>query len=108
MNPRQTEMSGNASQSPEKCGPQRQKKFNPASQRSSSLPPSNRKSSTPSKRWLYRLGSKSNILAIHCLTFPVSLTSESALNAGSLNRILFDNNECTDAMTNRNSRSVLK
>ncbi|KAI5166275.1 M-Phase Phosphoprotein 9 [Manis pentadactyla] len=50
VNPRQTEMSGNASQSPEKCGPQRQKKFNPASQRSSSLPPSNRKSSTPTKR----------------------------------------------------------
>ncbi|XP_073078661.1 M-phase phosphoprotein 9 isoform X2 [Manis javanica] len=50
VNPRQTEMSGNASLSPEKCGPQRQKKFNPASQRSSSLPPSNRKSSTPTKR----------------------------------------------------------
>ncbi|KAK2507616.1 hypothetical protein MC885_007158, partial [Smutsia gigantea] len=50
VNPWQTEMSGNASRSPEKCGPQRQKRFNPASQRSSSLPPSNRKSSTPTKR----------------------------------------------------------
>uniref|UniRef100_A0A8C5USG1 M-phase phosphoprotein 9 n=1 Tax=Microcebus murinus TaxID=30608 RepID=A0A8C5USG1_MICMU len=40
----------NASRSPEKCAQQRQKRLNSASQRSSSLPPSNRKSSTPTKR----------------------------------------------------------
>uniref|UniRef100_A0A2K6FJG0 M-phase phosphoprotein 9 n=1 Tax=Propithecus coquereli TaxID=379532 RepID=A0A2K6FJG0_PROCO len=50
MNPRQTETSVNASRSPEKCAQQRQKRLNSASQRSSSLPPSNRKSSTPTKR----------------------------------------------------------
>ncbi|XP_053443893.1 M-phase phosphoprotein 9 isoform X2 [Nycticebus coucang] len=50
VNPRQTETSVNASRSPEKCAQQRQKRFNSASQRSSSLPPSNRKSSTPTKR----------------------------------------------------------
>ncbi|XP_055214261.1 M-phase phosphoprotein 9 isoform X2 [Gorilla gorilla gorilla] len=50
INPRQTETSVNASRSPEKCAQQRQKRLNSASQRSSSLPPSNRKSSTPTKR----------------------------------------------------------
>uniref|UniRef100_A0A8C9ACE5 M-phase phosphoprotein 9 n=1 Tax=Prolemur simus TaxID=1328070 RepID=A0A8C9ACE5_PROSS len=50
MNPRQTETSVSASRSPEKCAQQRQKRLNSASQRSSSLPPSNRKSSTPTKR----------------------------------------------------------
>ncbi|XP_077015771.1 M-phase phosphoprotein 9 isoform X3 [Tamandua tetradactyla] len=50
VTPRQTETSVNASRSPEKCAQQRQKKFNSASQRSSSLPPSNRKSNTPTKR----------------------------------------------------------
>ncbi|XP_047683441.1 M-phase phosphoprotein 9 isoform X2 [Prionailurus viverrinus] len=50
VNPRQTEMSVSASRSPEKCAQQRQKRFNSASQRSSSLPPSTRKSSTPTKR----------------------------------------------------------
>uniref|UniRef100_A0A8C0Z646 M-phase phosphoprotein 9 n=1 Tax=Canis lupus familiaris TaxID=9615 RepID=A0A8C0Z646_CANLF len=49
MNPRQTETSINANRSPEKCA-QRQKRFNSASQRSSSLPPSTRKSNTPTKR----------------------------------------------------------
>nr|XP_012416267.1 PREDICTED: M-phase phosphoprotein 9 isoform X2 [Odobenus rosmarus divergens] len=49
-NPRQTEMSVSASRSPEKCAQQRQRRFNSASQRSSSLPPSTRKSSTPTKR----------------------------------------------------------
>ncbi|XP_032099006.1 M-phase phosphoprotein 9 isoform X3 [Sapajus apella] len=49
-NPRQTESSVFASRSPEKCAQQRQKRLNSASQRSSSLPPSNRKSSTPTKR----------------------------------------------------------
>ncbi|XP_073737359.1 M-phase phosphoprotein 9 isoform X2 [Callorhinus ursinus] len=49
-NPQQTEMSVSASRSPEKCAQQRQRRFNSASQRSSSLPPSNRKSSTPTKR----------------------------------------------------------
>ncbi|XP_063470715.1 M-phase phosphoprotein 9 isoform X10 [Symphalangus syndactylus] len=47
INPQQTETSVNASRSPEKCAQQRQKRLNSASQRSSSLPPSNRKSSTP-------------------------------------------------------------
>ncbi|XP_021525620.2 M-phase phosphoprotein 9 isoform X3 [Aotus nancymaae] len=47
VNPRQTESSVFASRSPEKCAQQRQKRLNSASQRSSSLPPSNRKSSTP-------------------------------------------------------------
>uniref|UniRef100_A0A2K6M0D6 M-phase phosphoprotein 9 n=1 Tax=Rhinopithecus bieti TaxID=61621 RepID=A0A2K6M0D6_RHIBE len=50
INPRQTETSVNASRSPEKCAQQRQKRLNSASQRSSSLPPSSRKSSTPTKR----------------------------------------------------------
>uniref|UniRef100_I3MRL0 M-phase phosphoprotein 9 n=1 Tax=Ictidomys tridecemlineatus TaxID=43179 RepID=I3MRL0_ICTTR len=50
MNSRQTESSVNANPSPEKCAQQRQKRQNSASQRSSSLPPSNRKSSTPTKR----------------------------------------------------------
>nr|KAF6466397.1 M-phase phosphoprotein 9 [Rousettus aegyptiacus] len=50
VTPRQTETPVNASRSPEKCAQQRQKRFNSASQRSSSLPPSNRKSSTPTKR----------------------------------------------------------
>ncbi|XP_032287155.1 M-phase phosphoprotein 9 isoform X2 [Phoca vitulina] len=49
-NPRQTETSVSASRSPEKCAQQRQRRFNSASQRSSSLPPSTRKSSTPTKR----------------------------------------------------------
>ncbi|OWK13956.1 MPHOSPH9 [Cervus elaphus hippelaphus] len=47
VNPRPTDSSVNASRSPEKGAQQRQKRFNSASQRSSSLPPSNRKSSTP-------------------------------------------------------------
>ncbi|XP_058137265.1 M-phase phosphoprotein 9 isoform X3 [Dasypus novemcinctus] len=47
---RQTETSVSASSFPEKCAQQRQKRFNSASQRSSSLPPSNRKSNTPTKR----------------------------------------------------------
>ncbi|XP_037672760.1 M-phase phosphoprotein 9 isoform X3 [Choloepus didactylus] len=50
VTPRQTETSVNAGRSPEKCAQQRQKRFNSASQRSSSLPPSNRKSNTPTKR----------------------------------------------------------
>ncbi|XP_062038688.1 M-phase phosphoprotein 9 isoform X4 [Lepus europaeus] len=50
MNPRHTETSVSASRSPEKCAQQRQKRLNSASQRSSSLPPSNRKPSTPTKR----------------------------------------------------------
>uniref|UniRef100_A0A8C9BWU2 M-phase phosphoprotein 9 n=1 Tax=Phocoena sinus TaxID=42100 RepID=A0A8C9BWU2_PHOSS len=50
MTPRLTDTSVNASRSPEKGAQQRQKRFNSASQRSSSLPPSNRKSSTPTKR----------------------------------------------------------
>ncbi|XP_013359013.1 PREDICTED: M-phase phosphoprotein 9 isoform X2 [Chinchilla lanigera] len=50
VNPRQTESSVNTSCSPEKWAPQRQKRQNSASQRSSSLPPSNRKASVPSKR----------------------------------------------------------
>ncbi|XP_026980795.1 M-phase phosphoprotein 9 isoform X7 [Sagmatias obliquidens] len=50
VTPRLTDTSVNASRSPEKGAQQRQKRFNSASQRSSSLPPSNRKSSTPTKR----------------------------------------------------------
>ncbi|XP_039101884.1 M-phase phosphoprotein 9 isoform X5 [Hyaena hyaena] len=50
VNPRQTETPVSASRSPDKCAQQRQKRFNSASQRSSSLPPSTRKSSTPTKR----------------------------------------------------------
>ncbi|XP_019504430.1 PREDICTED: M-phase phosphoprotein 9 [Hipposideros armiger] len=50
VNPRQTETSVNASRSPEKCAQQRQRRLNATSQRSSSLPPSNRKASTPTKR----------------------------------------------------------
>uniref|UniRef100_A0A452EGD6 M-phase phosphoprotein 9 n=1 Tax=Capra hircus TaxID=9925 RepID=A0A452EGD6_CAPHI len=50
VNPRPADSSVSASRSPEKGAQQRQKRFNSASQRSSSLPPSNRKSSTPTKR----------------------------------------------------------
>ncbi|XP_033296691.1 M-phase phosphoprotein 9 isoform X8 [Orcinus orca] len=50
VTPRLTDTSVNTSRSPEKGAQQRQKRFNSASQRSSSLPPSNRKSSTPTKR----------------------------------------------------------
>ncbi|XP_040106576.1 M-phase phosphoprotein 9 isoform X2 [Oryx dammah] len=50
VNPRPADSSVSASPSPEKGAQQRQKRFNSASQRSSSLPPSNRKSSTPTKR----------------------------------------------------------
>nr|XP_020756966.1 M-phase phosphoprotein 9 isoform X3 [Odocoileus virginianus texanus] len=50
VNPRPTDSSVNASRSPEKGAQQRQKRFNSASQRSSSLPPSNRRSNTPTKR----------------------------------------------------------
>ncbi|XP_042636520.1 M-phase phosphoprotein 9 [Orycteropus afer afer] len=50
VNSRQTGTSVGASQSLEKCAQQRQKRLSPASQRSSSLPPSNRKSNTPTKR----------------------------------------------------------
>ncbi|XP_042525020.1 M-phase phosphoprotein 9 [Dipodomys spectabilis] len=48
VNSRHTESS--ASRSPEKCAQHRQKRQSSTSQRSSSLPPSNRKSSTPTKR----------------------------------------------------------
>ncbi|XP_061240638.1 M-phase phosphoprotein 9 isoform X3 [Bos javanicus] len=47
VNPRPADSSVNASRSPERGAQQRQKRFNSASQRSSSLPPSNRKSNTP-------------------------------------------------------------
>uniref|UniRef100_A0A8D1A8N9 M-phase phosphoprotein 9 n=1 Tax=Sus scrofa TaxID=9823 RepID=A0A8D1A8N9_PIG len=47
---RQADTSVNAGQSPEKGAQQRQKRFHSASQRSSSLPPSNRKSCAPTKR----------------------------------------------------------
>ncbi|CAI9156989.1 unnamed protein product [Rangifer tarandus platyrhynchus] len=50
VNPRPTDSLVNASRSPEKGAQQRQKRFNSASQRSSSLPPSNRRSNTPTKR----------------------------------------------------------
>ncbi|KAM6166405.1 M-phase phosphoprotein 9 [Erethizon dorsatum] len=50
VNPRQTESSASTSRSPEKWAQQRQKRQNSASHRSSSLPPSNRKSSVPTKR----------------------------------------------------------
>ncbi|XP_005217922.1 M-phase phosphoprotein 9 isoform X2 [Bos taurus] len=50
VNPRPADSSVNASGSPERGAQQRQKRFNSASQRSSSLPPSNRKSNTPTKR----------------------------------------------------------
>uniref|UniRef100_A0A8B9WIE0 M-phase phosphoprotein 9 n=1 Tax=Bos mutus grunniens TaxID=30521 RepID=A0A8B9WIE0_BOSMU len=50
MNPRPADSSVNASRSPERGAQQRQKRFNSASQRSSSLPPSNRKSNTPTRR----------------------------------------------------------
>uniref|UniRef100_A0A8C3YM58 M-phase phosphoprotein 9 n=1 Tax=Catagonus wagneri TaxID=51154 RepID=A0A8C3YM58_9CETA len=46
----QADTSVNAGRSPEKGAQQRQKRFHSASQRSSSLPPSNRKSSAPTKR----------------------------------------------------------
>ncbi|CAH7242860.1 Mphosph9 [Phodopus roborovskii] len=47
VNPRQTEPSVNTGRSPEKCGHQRPKRQSSTSQRSSSLPPSSRKASTP-------------------------------------------------------------
>ncbi|XP_010839608.1 PREDICTED: M-phase phosphoprotein 9 isoform X2 [Bison bison bison] len=50
VNPRPADSSVNASRSPERGAQQRQKRFNSASQRSSSLPPSNRKSNTPTRR----------------------------------------------------------
>ncbi|XP_021018923.1 M-phase phosphoprotein 9 isoform X2 [Mus caroli] len=50
VNPRQTEPSVNTGRSPEKCAQQRPKRQTSASQRSSSLPPSNRKANTPTKR----------------------------------------------------------
>ncbi|XP_076779005.1 M-phase phosphoprotein 9 isoform X2 [Arvicanthis niloticus] len=50
VNPRQTESSVNTGRSPEKCAQQRPKRQSSASQRSSSLPPSNRKANTPTKR----------------------------------------------------------
>ncbi|XP_054568567.1 M-phase phosphoprotein 9 isoform X3 [Eptesicus fuscus] len=49
-NPRQTETTVGASRSPEKCAQQRHRRLHGAAQRSSSLPPSNRKPSTPTKR----------------------------------------------------------
>ncbi|XP_015422741.1 PREDICTED: M-phase phosphoprotein 9 [Myotis davidii] len=48
-NPRQTETTVGVSRSPEKCAQQRHRRLNCA-QRSSSLPPSSRKPSTPTKR----------------------------------------------------------
>ncbi|XP_045056760.2 M-phase phosphoprotein 9 isoform X3 [Desmodus rotundus] len=50
VSPQQTEASVGASRSPEKCAQQRPKRAASASQRSSSLPPSTRKSSAPTKR----------------------------------------------------------
>uniref|UniRef100_A0A8C8U084 M-phase phosphoprotein 9 n=1 Tax=Peromyscus maniculatus bairdii TaxID=230844 RepID=A0A8C8U084_PERMB len=50
VTPRQTEPSVNTSRSPEKGAQQRPKRQSSASQRSSSLPPSSRKASTPTKR----------------------------------------------------------
>ncbi|XP_021042416.1 M-phase phosphoprotein 9 isoform X2 [Mus pahari] len=50
MSPRQTEPSVTTGRSPEKCAQQRPKRQSSASQRSSSLPPSNRKANTPTKR----------------------------------------------------------
>ncbi|XP_052024234.1 M-phase phosphoprotein 9 isoform X3 [Apodemus sylvaticus] len=50
VNPRQTEPSVNTGRSPDKCAQQRPKRQSSASQRSSSLPPSNRKVNTPTKR----------------------------------------------------------
>ncbi|XP_052611396.1 M-phase phosphoprotein 9 isoform X4 [Peromyscus californicus insignis] len=50
VNPRQTEPSVNTGRSPEKGAQQRPKRQSSASQRSSSLPPSSRKASTPTKR----------------------------------------------------------
>ncbi|ELW65489.1 M-phase phosphoprotein 9, partial [Tupaia chinensis] len=50
VSPRQTETAASAGGSPEKCAQQRQKRCTPAAQRSSSLPPSARKASTPTKR----------------------------------------------------------
>ncbi|XP_036907839.1 M-phase phosphoprotein 9 [Sturnira hondurensis] len=49
-NPQQPEASVGASRSPEKCAQQRPKRAASTSQRSSSLPPSTRKSSAPTKR----------------------------------------------------------
>lgn len=49
VNPQQTEAPVGAGRSPEKCAQQRPKRAAPASQRSSSLPPSSRKSHAPSK-----------------------------------------------------------
>ncbi|XP_051017422.1 M-phase phosphoprotein 9 isoform X1 [Acomys russatus] len=50
VNPRQTEPSASTGRSPEKCAQQKPKRQSSASQRSSSLPPSNRKANTPTKR----------------------------------------------------------
>ncbi|XP_054450143.1 M-phase phosphoprotein 9 [Pteronotus mesoamericanus] len=50
VNPQPTETAAGASRSPEKCAQQRPKRVASASQRSSSLPPSTRKSSAPTKR----------------------------------------------------------
>ncbi|XP_016058691.1 PREDICTED: M-phase phosphoprotein 9 isoform X2 [Miniopterus natalensis] len=49
-NPQQPEVPVGASRSPEKCAQQRPRRFSSTAQRSSSLPPSNRKSGTPTKR----------------------------------------------------------
>ena len=54
VSPQQTEASVGASRSPEKCAQQRPKRAASASQRSSSLPPSTRKSSAPSKSEVVR------------------------------------------------------
>ncbi|XP_053525789.1 M-phase phosphoprotein 9 isoform X2 [Artibeus jamaicensis] len=50
VNPQQTEVSVGTSRSPEKCAQQRPKRAASTAQRSSSLPPSTRKSSAPTKR----------------------------------------------------------
>ncbi|XP_045698559.1 M-phase phosphoprotein 9 isoform X3 [Phyllostomus hastatus] len=50
VNPQQAEGSAGAGRPPEKCAQQRPRRAAPAAQRSSSLPPSTRKSSAPSKR----------------------------------------------------------
>ncbi|XP_045441497.1 M-phase phosphoprotein 9 isoform X5 [Pipistrellus kuhlii] len=51
VNPRQTETTVGASGSPEKSAQQRHRRPNCAAQRSSSLPPSNRKPGTPKKKY---------------------------------------------------------
>lgn len=74
VNPRQTEPSVNTGRSPEKCAQQRPKRQSSASQRSSSLPPSNRKANTPSKRcvpWARESDFSRVLLLFHC---AVSLT----------------------------------